>query len=220
MTGNENNSLTEIVNSALVQLGDRPILDIEDLNDGRAAISRVLLRQCIREVESHPSCCWTELIEDEELTFRGRAVLASVSDGDIYEWNVPLNLLSIVGVFDGSGRRIEYRYIGGKIRTKEKAKFIRYVRYNETPGAWSSELKSCVIGLLRSKMIGAIMKDVQGSIQMVEAFWKGEFKRFAGDRAVVGRRRGMNGSDNDYRRFYDESGGVDDGYMGLGKTSY
>lgn len=208
---NENKSLTDIVNSALVQIGDSPIKDIGDENDGRAKISRILIKQCIAEVESHSSSCWEELIEDEELTLRSKA------DGiHAFEYNAPLGILSIFGVYNRIGKRIDYRFFGGKIHTETEAKYVRFVRYNENPDAWSPELKSCVIGLLSAKLIGAIMKDIGGSRQMVETFWQTEFKRFSGNRVLNGN-RSRKGADDDFRRYYDDSEeGV---YRGLSDSS-
>lgn len=199
---NENKSLTDIVNSALVQLGDSPIKDINDENDGRAKISRILIKQCIMEVESHSSSCWEELIEDEELTLKERKEYSY--ERTDFEYNAPLNILSVYGVYNSLGERMDYRFYGGKIHTDVMAKFIRFIRYNENPDAWSPELKSCVIGLLAAKLIGAIMKDVGGSRQMVEAFWQTEFKRFSGNRILNGN-RSRKGADDDLRRYYDDS---------------
>lgn len=207
---NENKSLTDIVNSALAQIGDTPIHDISDENDGRAKMARLLIRQVIREVQVHPSACWEELMDEERLTLRGKSEHAVPATEFVY--NAPLNLLSIFGVYDYRGLKMDYRYFGGHIRTHKPARYIRFVRHTENPDAWSPELKSCVISLLSAKLVGAILKDVSGSRQLTEMFWHSEFKRFAGNR-ILNSHRSRSGRDDDYRRFYDDA--EDDDYRGL-----
>lgn len=174
---NENLSLTELVNSALVGVGNAPIVDLYDPNDGNAKLCRMLVNSCIREVQSHPSGCWDELQDWEELTLNDTAYMK-----DVYSYNLPHNSLCILSIQDEYRREVPFRVVGWSLKSPVKAKYVRFVRFSDNPEQWSSELKSCVIGLLSAKMIAAIVKDYNASRQAVEAFWTLEFPRWAGNR--------------------------------------
>lgn len=180
---NENGSLTDLVNSALVGIGDNTIENLMDANDGKAKLCRLLVTQCIREVQGHPSACWSELDSYEILVPNDRAYR-----DDAPSYNVPKDCLSIRWVKDGNNLRIPYKVSARSLKTPYRAKHICYVRFSDNPEEWSSELKSCVIGLLSAKLLAAIAKDYTASRQAVDSFWMVEFPRWAGNR--------MNHSDN------------------------
>lgn len=178
---NENLSLTELVNSALVGIGDNTIESLYDSNDGKAKMCRTLVDLCIREIQSHPSACWSELDTYDELVLNDKAY-----EKDCVSYNMPRDCLSVKWVKDESLLKIPYRISGRSLKTPYKAKYICFVRYSDNPEEWSSELKSCVIALLSAKMIAAIAKDYSASRQAVEAFWSIEFPRWAGNRLNKG----------------------------------
>lgn len=174
---NENGSLTELVNSALVGIGDNTIPDLYDANDGRAKLCRLLVNQCIREVQGHPSACWSELDHYDGLVENDKAFAK-----DSFSYNMPHNCLSIRWVKDEHGRKLPYRITSRSVRTPVPARTLCYVRFSDNPEEWSTELRSCVIGLLSAKLIAAVVKDFSTSRQAVEAFWTMEFPRWAGNR--------------------------------------
>lgn len=174
---NENDALTELVNSALVGIGNNTIHSLYDDNDGYAKLCRMLVNQCIREVQSHPSACWDELEAYDELVMNEKSY-----DKDVLSYNLPHNCLSVKWVKDEARLNIPYRMSGRSLKTPYKAKYICFVRFSDNPEEWSSEMKSCVIGLLSAKMIAAIAKDFSASRSAVEAFWGIEFPRWAGNR--------------------------------------
>lgn len=174
---NENRSLTELVNSALVGIGNNPIENLYDSNDGVAKLCRMLVEQCIREVQGHPSGCWDELESYDELVLNDKGYVK-----DVHSYNLPLHYLSIKWVKDENRLNVPFKVAGRSLKTPYKAKYISYIRFSDNPEEWSSELKSCVIGLLSAKLLAAIAKDYSASRQAVEAFWSMEFPRWAGNR--------------------------------------
>jgi hypothetical protein len=175
---NENQSLTEIVNSALVGIGDNTINSLYDQNDGKAKLCRMLVEQCIREVQSHPSGCWSELEEFGELTANDKSY-----SKDTCTYNLPNNCISIKWVKTAARERVPFRVSGLSLKTPTPVRYVCFVRYSDNPEEWSSEMKSCVIGLLSAKLLAAIAKNYAVSRQAVEAFWSVEFPRWAGNRA-------------------------------------
>lgn len=192
---NENKSLTDVVNSALVLIGDTPIKNLFDENDGRAMTARHIVKQAILEVQVHHTACWDELIKDKLLTLRHKF------RGGEYAYNIPLNMLSVHGVFDDKGAPIEWREIEGTLRTEVPAKHIRFVEFSTNPDEWSPELKSCVISLLAAKLIAGIVKDFTTSAQMVQTFWMVEFPRWINNRRRNGE-RSHRGDNAQLRKFY------------------
>lgn len=209
---NENRSLTEIANSALVQIGETPIYDISDTNDGRAGMVRVLLKQAVREIQVHHAAYWDELLVDENLTLREHG------DGlgeDVFRYNVPLNLLAIHGLFDENGCSVDWRMVGGVLCTKRPAKQVRYIRLSMNPDEWSAELRSCVIELLAARLVAAIVKDFTTSKKLVATFWQIDFPRLTLNRRRNGS-HGRRGDDSVLRREYPNG----DGEIGSANTSY
>lgn len=174
---NDNRSLTEVVNSALVGIGNNLISDLYDDNDGTAKLCRVLVMQCIKEVQSHPSGCWDELVAYDELVANDKAY-----QKEVRSYNLPLGCMSVRWVKDENNLTIPFKVIGRSLKTPYKAKYICFVRFSENPEEWSSEMTSCVIGLMSAKLLAAIAKDFSASRQAVEAFWAAEFPRWAGSR--------------------------------------
>lgn len=188
---NENLSLTELVNSALVGIGDNPIESLYDTNNGKAKLCRMLVNQCIREVQCHPSACW------DELEVYGELVLNETEyNKDAVSYNLPHNCLSIKWVKDENGIKLPYRTARRSIKTPRKAKYVCYISFSDNPEDWSPELKSCVISLLSAKMIAAISKDYAASRQAVESFWAIEFPRWAGNKINKGE-PGVPGQDSE-----------------------
>lgn len=173
----ENQSLTEIANSALAGIGDGMIESLYDDNNGKAKICRLLLNQCMREVQGHASACWSELEAYEELVRNQRAYCK-----DTYTYNLPRECLSVKWVRDCGRQIVPYRISLRSLKTPREAKYICYVRFSDNPEDWSTELKSCVTGLLSAKLVGAVLKDYSGMRQAVEGFWQAEFPRWAGNR--------------------------------------
>lgn len=174
---NENLSLTELVNSALVGIGDAPIEDLFDDNNGKAKLCRMLVMQCIREVQSHQSGCWDELVDFERLT-----PTADYMNENVKSYNLPLNCLCVRFVKDENNMSVPYKMFGRTIKTPFRVDRICFVRFSDNPEEWSAELKSCVIALLSAKMLAAIAKNYKASREAVEAFWALEFPRWAGSR--------------------------------------
>lgn len=174
---NENLSLTELVNSALIGIGDNTVKSIYDQNDGKAKLCRLLVDQCIREIQSHPSGCWSELEAFDELVANDKAYAK-----DSHTYNLPLNCISIKWVRTAAREPVPFRVSGRSIKTPVPVRYVCFVRYSDNPEEWSSEMKSCVIGLLSAKLIAAVAKDYAASRQAVEAFWSIEFPRWAGNR--------------------------------------
>lgn len=195
----DNSTLTDVVNSALVQIGDTPIKSITDDNDGKAVSARHLFEQAAREVQCHHSACWEELIREEILSMKGTPT-SNPAFGD-YIYNMPLQWLSINGVFSESGKYIGWRVFHNELHTKERAKHIRYVKYSDDPTEWSAELKSCIIELLAAKLLGAVVKDFSASRQMVENFWSVSFPRWVNNRAANAQ-RGKRGYEHEFSRYY------------------
>lgn len=194
---NENASLTDVVNSALVLIGDTPVPSIYDANDGRCKAIRILTEQTIREVQCHHTGCWDELFRDELLTPKD-------IDKNIY--NLPLRTLRVDGVFDEDGNAVEWRVFSRELHTKRKAKTIRYLVYSDNPAEWSPELKSAVIGLLSAKFVASVTKDFSTSAQLVERFWSMEFPRWAGNK-LASAAKVKRGDDTLIRREYSNGGG-------------
>lgn len=209
---NENKSLTEIANSALVEIGETPIYDIADTNDGRATMVRVLMKQVVREIQVHHTACWDELLCDENLTLREHG--DGIGDAEL-RYNVPLNLLSVHGLFDENGGSVDWRMIGGVLCTTRPAKRIRFVKLSMNPDEWSAELRSCVIELLAARLVAAIVKDFTTSKQLVATFWQIDFPRLTLNRRRNGARV-RRGDDTILRREYPNGGGG----IGLSNTSY
>lgn len=174
---NENLALTNIVNSALVGIGNNAIEDLNDDNNGTAKICRMMLLQCIKEVQSHPSGCWDELLEWETLT-RNTGDFKK----DVYSYNLPNRCLCVKQVKTENGIDIPFKVFGHSLKTPKEAKFVCITRFSDSPDEWSPELQSCIIGLLSAKLIAAIVRDYNASRQAVEAFWTMEFPRWAGNR--------------------------------------
>lgn len=195
---NDNTSLTEIVNSALVQIGDTPIKSLSDDNDGKAVCARLVVEQTIREVQCHSSACWEELIRDDLLTMRSSPEQDTVFGS--FVWNLPFQWLSINGVFDAFGHYVPWRIYGNTLHTKKPAKVIRYVKFSDVPDEWSAELKNCVIELLAAKLLGGIVKDYSASKQAIEVFWQQSFPRWVNNRAQNSQRmkRGYDGQLTQY----------------------
>jgi len=200
----ENATLTEIANSALVQIGNAPIESIDDDNDGNAAICRVMLRQTIAEIESHPAVCWDELLTIRDLELRRDGGAGQRGSG--FEYNLPLDVLSVEDVYDKHGRQLDYRIYGRYLYTKVEAEKVRYIRFSEEPAEWSVELRGCVIDLLAAKLVGGIIKDFDGATKAVNAFWQMTFYRWAGNRKNKAERQ-RRGDDGTLRRYYDNGGG-------------
>lgn len=200
----DNTSLTEIANAALVQIGNSPIETLTDDNDGNAKICRIMLRQCIAEVEGHASACWDELLTVRELELRHDH--GENQRGHGFEFNLPQDMLSVEDVYDEHGRQVDYRIYGQYLYTKQRAKMIRYIRFSDNPGEWSVELKNCVIALLSAKLLGGIVKDFSSSRTAVEQFWNMEFVRWAANRKGKAE-RSRRGDDGTLRRLYSNGGG-------------
>ena len=194
---NENASLTDVANSALVLIGDTPVPSIYDSNDGRCKAIRILTEQTIREVQCHHTGCWDELYREELLTPKDM--------GDKV-YNLPLRMLRVDGVFDEKGSPVEWRIFGRELHAKRRAKTIRYLAYSDNPGEWSPELKSAVIGLLSAKLVASVTKDFSTSAQLVERFWAIEFPRWAGNK-LASAAKTKRGDDAVLRREYPNGGG-------------
>lgn len=211
MAVNTNTTLTDVVNSALVTIGDTPITSLDDDTNAKSVCARLVVEQCIREVQCHHSACWEELVAEAELTGvsdesdDSSATTDDEEDGGnvfgehIYE--MPDGWLSINGVFAKDGRYVGWRILGGTLRTTQKAKFVRYVKFSDDPSEWSAELKNCIITLLAAKLLAGIVKDYTASKQMVEAFWANDFPRWVNNRANNSQRK-RRGYDREISRYY------------------
>lgn len=200
MNDGEADTLTGVANTALALIGNAPIESISDTNDGVAKTLRLLMTQTIREVESHASACWEELVKECDLELRDD--LKETPAGK-FEYNLPLNCLGVRGVYADKEFKdmTPWEIIGGFLRTSRPAKGIRYLEYSENPATWSPELLSCVVELLEAKLIGAIGKDFVSSRKLIEQFWGVSFKRQCDNRTLRSVRSPA-GDDGVYSRYY------------------
>jgi len=193
-------TLTGVANMALALIGNNTIESLDDSNDGVAKTVRLLLTQTLREVQSHASACWEELVKERDLELRNDGVETPAGK---FEYNLPLNCLGVRGVYADKECKdmTPWEIVGGFLRTQRPAKGIRYLEYSENPAEWSPELLEAVVELLSDKLLGAIGKDFATSRKLIETFWQVSFKRQSDNRTLRSV-RSQAGNDGQYSRYY------------------
>lgn len=192
-------TLTGVANMALALIGNNTIEDVTDTNDGVAKLVHILLMQTMREVQTHSSACWEELVKEKKLELRDDT---KESPAGKYEYNLPYNCLGVLCVYTEDGdETTPWEIIGGYLRTKTEVRGIRYIEFSEVPGEWSHELLEGVVELLSAKLVGAIAKDFATSRKLIETFWQTSFKRLSENR-VLRAVRSRSGDDGVYSQYY------------------
>jgi hypothetical protein len=154
---------TEIVNNALVLLGEKQIGHIDTESSDVAGTMRLLWPQVLREVFT--AFDWRELIREQTLPdSSGQTDLA-----EDYKFRLPGDFLKMLATsIDGIYRwKISGNYL---LYSQDTAPIVRYLRYEEEPSDWSVELVSVVTHLLAVRACLAITHNVQLKEQLVNDY--------------------------------------------------
>lgn len=143
------NTLTDIANQALVNIGYGSSISNIETNADPASKVRIVLDGVIESVQRE--FWWQELIVETELL----ADAVTRSD-NLKQYSLPNNYLRLFAV----NTNCPYRVEGRKILSSEEAPLkIRYLKLSENVGEWSSELKECIYTLLSSRIAIPIRGD-------------------------------------------------------------
>jgi hypothetical protein len=169
MSLNECNSLTDLANSALVLVKEKPITSIDDTNETANAVRQVLA-SVVYVVQA--SSEWNELVVEKTYDL----VDLEPKDG-FYKYHKPVGFIKVkqvdgIDVLSNDSVRIEGDYLFIK-RWNAKGK---YFKKNLNPSTWSDELKECVKLKLASQIATYLSNDFKLGTNLEERydlFYKG-----------------------------------------------
>ena len=168
---NENNSLTDIANSALVLIKEIIITSIEEDSDVAKAI-RQMITPAIYLVQN--SLEWNELIVSTTLDLAERDIV----DG-FYKYNKPIGFIKLYTENKNTVWKIE----GEHLYVANNNTKVKYFKKNIEPATWSDELKECVILKLASKLATYISNDYKLGGQLEERYDLFQKKTIASQKA-------------------------------------
>jgi len=150
-------SQTDIANQALVRIGERVIMDINDSTAVTARKCKVVFEQSVREIGA--SHAWNGL--------KDRATLALLATAPAFGWDcqyqLPTNYLRLVklnGVDVNNDEPGDFCEIEGtKLLTDETTAQIQYVKYSADTALYAPLFIKALVTLLASKLALTIRQD-------------------------------------------------------------
>lgn len=141
-------TLTEIANLALSEMGEAPISNIDSSTEARANQVNRQLKKTIKSLNGRYR--WPELYAQATLSDTG-----TVDEDNNTLWALPADLIQMVRLVSEYGWRLK----GGYLITIDTAPVAEYIQYSAVPSEWSPWFTDAVVALLAANCALSISKD-------------------------------------------------------------
>ncbi len=150
-------SRTHVCNLALIEIGEEPITDINDITTN-ASRCRLILDDVVDEVSS--SRYWSRIKKRVEL-----AVLAQPPEYEFnFQFQLPSDNLQVISINNIDVGGVRYQIEGTKLLINDSSVFIKYISTQRNPDQWGQFLQRAIV----LRLAAGLAYIITGSTQLQE----------------------------------------------------